>query len=590
MEQTLGKSLALRESAMELFIEQKVDHENRPQISLHRLLTLFALFLLLCACSNRERYTAMRHGLDSINQRNRNDQPFSPADVEPYVSYFADHGNSNDRMLAHYLLGRAYHEQGEAPMALQHYQEAITAADTASKDCDFAQLSRVYGQMGDIFYYQGLFRQQLDCQQLAVRFAWIAKDTLAALVNYEQQSSAFMALENQDSAIFVTEDVAKLYTKYGYPKYAAIALGSIIRPCIVKREYEKAKKYIDIYEKESGLIDSYGNIEQKREVYYYAKGLYYLQTNNYDSAEYWFRKELLDGKDFFNQNGGAYGLAQLFKLKHNPDSAAKYYSYAYEMNDSAYMEMASAEVAKINSIYNYSRYQEKAANESKRAAQMTLWLILIIGFIVVISLVLYIILNRINQKRIILQRDFTNVLLQIEQAQSDIAFLRGQHSDQEEIINQQTEVIEGINKMIAEKDIVIEKLQEEISEFRKNKYYVSKVRRETDIFNSQEYKTFSKFVERYAIPPEDEWRKLRTKVFECLPEFHQLLLANRHHLNICEYNECIMVRLRFKPSDIVNLLQISPSYINKIRKNLLKKLFGQEGKAEVFDTLVLEIC
>ncbi len=33
MEQTLGKSLALRESAMELFIEQKVDHENRPQIS-----------------------------------------------------------------------------------------------------------------------------------------------------------------------------------------------------------------------------------------------------------------------------------------------------------------------------------------------------------------------------------------------------------------------------------------------------------------------------------------------------------------------------------------------------------------------------
>ena len=30
MEQTSGKSLALRESVMELFIEQKVDHENRP--------------------------------------------------------------------------------------------------------------------------------------------------------------------------------------------------------------------------------------------------------------------------------------------------------------------------------------------------------------------------------------------------------------------------------------------------------------------------------------------------------------------------------------------------------------------------------
>ena len=33
MEQTLDKSPMLRESVMALFTEQKVDHENRPQIS-----------------------------------------------------------------------------------------------------------------------------------------------------------------------------------------------------------------------------------------------------------------------------------------------------------------------------------------------------------------------------------------------------------------------------------------------------------------------------------------------------------------------------------------------------------------------------
>lgn len=33
MEQTLDKSPVLRESVMALFTEQKVDHENRPQIS-----------------------------------------------------------------------------------------------------------------------------------------------------------------------------------------------------------------------------------------------------------------------------------------------------------------------------------------------------------------------------------------------------------------------------------------------------------------------------------------------------------------------------------------------------------------------------
>ena len=57
-------------------------------------------------------------------------------------------------LLAHYLLGRAYHEHGEAPMALQCYHEAIDCADTTAADCDYAQLARVYGQMGDIFYNQ----------------------------------------------------------------------------------------------------------------------------------------------------------------------------------------------------------------------------------------------------------------------------------------------------------------------------------------------------------------------------------------------------------------------------------------------------
>ncbi len=71
----------------------------------------------------------MRHGLDSINERNRNDEAFSAADVQPYIDYFDRHGEPNDQMLAHYLLGRAYHEQGEAPMALQCYQQAIECAD-----------------------------------------------------------------------------------------------------------------------------------------------------------------------------------------------------------------------------------------------------------------------------------------------------------------------------------------------------------------------------------------------------------------------------------------------------------------------------
>ena len=90
----------------------------------------FGLLLVLAGCTTAGERALMRAGLDSINIRNRNDQPFTAQDVEPYVRFFDDHGTPNDQLLAHYLLGRAYYEHGEAPMALQCYHEALDCADT----------------------------------------------------------------------------------------------------------------------------------------------------------------------------------------------------------------------------------------------------------------------------------------------------------------------------------------------------------------------------------------------------------------------------------------------------------------------------
>ena len=143
---------------------------------------IFALLVVLMGCTTDAERTRMRSELDSINVLNRTDQPFTVQDVEPYVSFFDQHGTANDRLLAHYLLGRAYYEQGEAPMALQCYHDAVECADTLSSDCDYAQLARVYGQMTELFYYQGLYREQLQYEKLSYKYAWMGKDTLTAII------------------------------------------------------------------------------------------------------------------------------------------------------------------------------------------------------------------------------------------------------------------------------------------------------------------------------------------------------------------------------------------------------------------------
>ena len=177
----------------------------------------------------------------------------------------------------------------------------------------------------------------------------------------------------------------------GYRKPAASFYALILRELVDKGEILKAKDYMSSYEAESGYFDSNNNIEKGREAYYYNKGLYYMAVEKYDSAEYIFRKELRDGKDFNNQNAGSRGLALLFQKKHMPDSAAKYALYSYAMNDSVYAQMAMQEVERTHAMYDYSRNQkiaeqakEKADKEHKkvRFAIFILLVVITIGLLI----------------------------------------------------------------------------------------------------------------------------------------------------------------------------------------------------------------
>ena len=302
------------------------------------LIILCAALAAIVGCTTESDRMRMRAGLDSINIRNRSGQPFTVADVQPYVTFFDEHGTPNDRLLAHYLLGLAYSDHGEAPMALQCYQKAAECADTTAADCDYAQLARVYGQMAEVFYYQGLYQEQLQNTKVSVKYAWKGKDTLLALRNNEQEGYAYLELRDTMSAIAIFEHVSNQFMVFRHIQKAAITLGGAVRPLIDVGDYDKAKEYINMYETMSGRFDSCSNIETGREVYYKSKGLYYLHTNKLDSAEYYFRKEMHDGKDFSNQNSAANGLTLLYQTLQRSDSAAKYAIYAYAMLDSVYAQ------------------------------------------------------------------------------------------------------------------------------------------------------------------------------------------------------------------------------------------------------------
>lgn len=73
-------------------------------------------FLDSISDSGLSRSQRMRRLLLLTNAQNKCDTVFRSDSIQRLlVDYYNNHGTENDWMLAHYLLGRAYYEAGEAP-------------------------------------------------------------------------------------------------------------------------------------------------------------------------------------------------------------------------------------------------------------------------------------------------------------------------------------------------------------------------------------------------------------------------------------------------------------------------------------------
>ncbi len=149
---------------------------------LYAAVTILWCLLSVAACDSAGRRAAMLAVLEEADSLNRNYILItSDSLLREAVDYFDHHGTPNERLRAHYLLGCAYRDMGEAPRAIEAWQDGITCADTTAADCDYGLLCRVSSQMAEIFYHQNLMNENLKYLDQSIRYANYAHDSLAAV-------------------------------------------------------------------------------------------------------------------------------------------------------------------------------------------------------------------------------------------------------------------------------------------------------------------------------------------------------------------------------------------------------------------------
>ena len=499
--------------------------------------------------------------------RNKLAMPMSTDSLKYIADYFDKHGDSNERMLAYYILGCAYFDGKDAPMALQYFHEAAAKADTTDSSCDFLTLHRIHVWSAEIFRSQFAFSDAFHENSLAFKYAMKAKDTLNAIITYEKKSNIYNALGISDSAIFIRKKLYGLYSKYGYEKEAVRSLGLLINYGVENKELSDVKHYINLYEHKSGNFNDKGDIKKGVEIYYVTKGRYLAEINELDSAEYYFRKCARTAKNYSDLKYCFDDLADIYRKRNRPDSVAKYADLARMMTDSAYAQMSTEHLQQMQAMYNYNRYRQTAEEAEKDALRTKYISIIIIMAIMAAAiggaLAVRTYIMRKRRARVNEIKEYKRKINELEMSRAEL-----------ESINSGLNA--EVNRMIEEKTKKIDILK---TEYEKNFNNV----KDKDLFECEPIVIQIRWKARKTTKPMDKDEISRLK--ELFKDYRPL--SNwENTLNNNEYLICLLVRLDFVPAEICILTDLSSSNISNIRKRLLEKMTGREGSPKDFDKYI----
>lgn len=484
--------------------------------------------------------------------------------IKNAVEYYDTWGNNHERMIANYMMGSVFRDRGDAPMALQYFREAINAADTTKSDCDFKMLSRIYGQMAGLFNELRSPEMELEMEHKAIHYAYIAKDTVNAVIFYSHTADAYHLLGKKDSVIQIFKEASKKYIKHGYRNYAASLQSVFMDYYIGDRDYHNAKKAMEEYEQFSGFFDKDGNIEQGREIYYSRKGEYYLGTGKTDSAKYFYRKLLNYPSDILNLENGYKGLMMVYQKLNKPDSIAKYASLFAEANDSACVLSSSEETNRMQAIYNYNENKRIADLKSTEADRYRniIYVIVIISAITVYYIYRYIKRQQIQkrQEMQVINKQYSDALSRYDELQQINCSI--EHNFEQYKINNNKE---------------IERLKMLLITYQEDDIQPERWNIEQAILSSPIIKHLHKLAQKGQAPSDNDWKALHYFTNNSFPD----LSDNINNENICltdkEKRVCVLTKLRFIPTEIAVMLNTTKQNITNIRGSINRKLFNANG-------------
>ena len=522
----------------------------------------------------------MQYLLYRLNALNKTDVTFtSDSLAKELAEHFDHHGTTNERVLAHYLLGRTLSDMGEAPAALQAYYDAIECADTTSSDCNYNTLIGIYGQMAQIFHRQNLPHDEIWAWQHYIDYISKTGNEEKTIVAKSQLIRPYYLLGEKDTVLQIINDTYHSLKRIGKDQRAASILPSSIYIYIERQNLTKAKEIMDVFEQESGLFDKNGTIAQGRESYYCLKGIYEHAVHRNDSAELYFRKAILFG----DLSEGYKGLLSIYKEKNNIDSVVRFANLYEAAQDTLHNQMQTDAIHQMSALYNYNRSQREAEQERAKAQETSI----LLHYIILIAIGLFLIIIAVSWLYRRNQKEKQRKIAQLEESLSNAKLQRS--SVQEELRKLKERDYEGMiaekEKQEAELTQTIEQLQAENEKF---KHYNNKESDHLEAFlESQIARLFIKKANGKAerpVPSDAEWKLLMSEFCKYNPAAYRSFGEGK--LSPLEQRICVLLILGIPEKAISMITNSIASTVSNAKSRANEKLYGKKDAFSLKNNLI----
>ena len=502
-------------------------------------------YQLLCIKANDRAY--IPHSSDSI--------------ILPILNYYKQ---TDDLHLpeTYYYAGRIYRDLGDAPQALDYFNNTLDALPSSSDS--YSLKSKVYSQIGTLFLYQDIYDEALKMFKEAFHYDLLLEDSVGMSYDLRDMATSYRCLNQIDSAIYYYGKANDLALALHQQRFVSMIQSQMAGLYIQLKKYDLAKQFL-----QSSL--SYQHKADKSGIFSVA-AKYYHQLGTKDSAVYYYT-QLLDFGTIYAKQAAHWGLAEL-AIDNNHEQDAIPHLRAYMQCVDSIRKITDREaIRQMRSVYNYKLREKEIAHLKSKNEQTKLIIISLLSLCAILASITFAYIQYFKLK----QLQLTIRLKKIKRLKDKLYSRSVQFIEENK---RKIEELEIMERKFLEVDQINTTLKEQLNAQKELIIYTNKQikldlnRREQSqavLFKSEIYLHIQRQLKindrSKRMLSDEDWKELEKLVNSTYNGFKENLY-DIYNLSLFEYRVCLLIKINIQPIDIGKLTEHSKESISSTRRRL----------------------